>query len=74
MKIYSSIDDVRKDYEGDIDIDNDTSNDYKAMGDDTWTCIGKTKTGKSIVAMKIIFYDTFSGTPQHDYMIRYMVI
>lgn len=73
MKIYSSIDEIKEDYEI-IDINNDTSNDYKSMGDDTWTCIAKTKTGKSIVAMKIIFYDTFSGTPQHDYMIRYMVI
>ncbi len=74
MKIYSSIDDIKKDYENEIIDINDDTNDYKAMGDDTWTCIAKTKTGKSIVAMKIIFYDTFSGTPQHDYMIRYMVI
>lgn len=72
MKIYSSIDDIRKDYE--INDTNDDTNDYKVMGDDTWIPIGETKTGKKIVAMKIIFYDTFSGTPQHDYMIRYMVI
>lgn len=73
MKIYSSIDDIKKDYEDEI-VNIDKSIECEEMNLDSWMTIGVTNSGKRIVAMKITFYDTFSGTPQHDYMIRYMII
>ena len=75
-KLYSSIEDLSKDLKenGEIIISDFSKKAIKNLDDDKWVICGCTSRGNHIVAMKITFGDSFSNTPQHDLMIRYIIV
>lgn len=76
-KLYSSITDLAEDLKknGEIILDfSDEELRIRETPEDTWMCCGSTSKGNKILGMKIKFYDTFSCTPQHDLMVRYIIV
>lgn len=76
-KLYSSITDLAEDLKKNGEIILDFSDEELRISktpEDTWMCCGSTSKGNKILGMKIKFYDTFSCTPQHDLMIRYIIV
>lgn len=76
-KLYSSITDLAEDLKknGEIILDfSDEELKIRKTPEDTWMCCGSTSKGNKVLGMKIKFYDTFSYTPQHDLMIRYIIV
>lgn len=75
-KLYSDIEELKKDLKenGEIIISNFSKEAIENLDDDRWVFCGSTSRGNHIMAMKIKFYDSFSCTPQHDLMIRYIIV
>lgn len=76
-KLYSDLKDLKVDLikNGEIllDFSDEELKNYD-VPHDYWICCGNTSKGNRVLGMKIKFYDTFSGTPQSDLMIRYIVV
>lgn len=76
-KLYSNVKDLKEDLKknGEILLDfSDQELKNKDTPNDSWVCCGSTSKGDKILGMKIVFYDSFSGTPQSDLMIRYIIV
>ena len=76
-KVYYFIKDLKDDLNKNGEILLDFSDEELKNGNtpnDSWVCCGSTSKGDKILGMKISYYDTFSGTPQSDLMIRYIVV
>ncbi len=76
-KLYSDLKDLEEDLKknGEILLDfSDEELKNKNTPDDSLVCCGSTSKGNKVLGMKIVFYDTFSCTPQSDLMIRYIVV
>ena len=73
--LYSNIKDLEEDLKKNGEILLDFSDkELKTTLNDNWICCGSTSKGNKVLGMKIIYYDTFSHTPQSDFMIRYIIV
>ena len=76
-KVYYSIKDLKEDLKNNGEIVLDFSDEELKNEDtsnDCWMCCGNTSKGNRVLGMKIKCYDIFSGTPQYDLMIRYIIV
>lgn len=76
-KVYYCIKDLKEDLKknGEILLDfSDEELKNENTPNDSLMCCGSTSKGNKVLGMKIKFYDTFSGTPQSDLMIRYIIV
>ncbi len=74
-KLYSNIEDLKKDLVGNGELLVDFSDEeLKTSDSDSWVSCGSTSRGNKVLGMKITFPDTFGCTAQYDVMIRYIIV